>query len=65
MFNITGIQALDLFIVQSAKNRQKVIAELANSTTDIYVDDILMRNKLTRADFTDADWNIISDYMED
>lgn len=64
MFNITGIQALDLFIVQSAKNRQKVIAELSNSTED-YMDNILLKNNLTRADFTDADWNIISNYMED
>lgn len=64
MFNITGIQALDLFIVQSAQNRQKVIAELANST-DLDVEYILLRNKLTRADFTDEDWNIISEYMED
>lgn len=64
MFNITGIQALDLFIVQSAQNRQKVIAELANSN-DLYIDNILVCNKLTRADFTDDDWNIISQYMED
>ena len=64
MFNITGIQALDLFIVQSAKNRQKVIAELANSI-DMDVENILLCNKLTRADFTDSDWNIISNYMED
>lgn len=64
MFNITGIQALDLFIVQSAKNRQKVIAELANNTDD-YMDNVLLRNKLTRADFTDEDWDIVSNYMED
>lgn len=64
MFNITGIQALDLFIVQSAQNRQKIIAELANST-DIDVENVLLCNKLTRADFTDSDWNIISNYMED
>ena len=64
MFNITGIQALDLFIVQSAKNRQKVIAELANNADD-YMDNVLLRNKLTRADFTDEDWDIISNYMED
>lgn len=64
MFNITGIQALDLFIVQSAQNRQKVIAELANGT-DEYMDNVLLRNRLTRADFTDDDWNIISEYMED
>ena len=64
MFNITGIQALDLFMVQSAQNRQKVIAELANSNDD-YMDNILLRNNLTRADFTDSDWNIISNYMED
>ena len=64
MFNITGIQALDLFIVQSAQNRQKVIAELANSA-DIDVENVLLCNKLTRADFTDSDWNIISNYMED
>lgn len=64
MFNITGIQALDLFIVQSTQNRQKVIAELANSNDD-YMDNILLRNNLTRADFTDSDWNIISNYMED
>ena len=64
MFNITGIQALDLFIVQSTQNRQKVIAELANSNDD-YMDNILLRNNLTRADFTESDWNIISNYMED
>lgn len=64
MFNITGIPALDLFVVQSAKNRQKVIAELSNST-DYYIDNILLCNKLTRADFTDSDWAIISQYMED
>ena len=64
MFNITGIQALDLFMVQSAQNRQKVIAEMANGNED-YIDNILLRNKLTKADFTDSDWNIISNYMED
>lgn len=64
MFNITGIQALDLFLVQSAQNRQKVIAELANST-DLDMEYVLLRNKLTRADFTEDDWNIISNYMED
>ena len=64
MFNITGIEALDLFIVQSTQNRQKVIAEMANGDED-YVDNVLLRNKLTRADFTDSDWDIISNYMED
>lgn len=64
MFNITGIQALDLFIIQSAQNRQKVIAELANSM-DLDIENVLLCNKLTRADFTDEDWDIISNYMED
>ena len=64
MFNITGIQALDLFVIQSTQNRQKIIAELANST-DMDVENVLLCNKLTKADFTDEDWNIISNYMED
>ena len=61
-FKITGNQALDFFIMQSAENRDKVIESLSQSDKK-YINDILMDYRLDSRDFTDEDWKIVSQYL--
>jgi len=63
-FNITGNPVFDLFIVQSAENRDRVLNELARSG-EKFINGILYDYKLTKADFTGDDWRVISQYLGD
>lgn len=62
MLSITGNQPFDYFIMQSNENLNKVMEAYSESPYK-YIDIVLEYYKLTKADFTDPDWKVISQYL--
>lgn len=62
-FGITGNEAFDWFIAESAQKRDEVM-NLFNKSQEKYINNILISLNLDRQDFTDLDWNYISQYID-
>lgn len=63
MFSVTENPAFDLFIMQSQEYLNKVMEAYGRSPYK-YIDIILEQCGVTRADFTDPDWKVISQYLD-
>ena len=65
----TGYTPLNLFVAQSDENMQRVASEFDQMIKQGYgaetaVEEALRRNKLTKWDFTSADWQRLSRHVE-
>lgn len=63
MFNITGNQAFDLFIITSDNNKQKVL-NMKEQYPFLSIEDIFEKLEFKRSDFTDLDYKTLMQYID-
>lgn len=63
MFNITGNQVFDLFIITSDNNKQKVL-NMKEQYPFLSIEDIFEKLEFKRSDFTDLDYKTLMQYID-